>query len=369
MKAALQRLKATRAYRAYQCYTTARGGLLAGGIAYFAFFSLFPALTLGFAIFGFVLRGHPDLYRSVVNSVSTTFPGVVKDAAHPDGIIDPSRLPTPSALTITGLIALVILLLSGLGWLGAMREGIRAMFGRPRSRENAVKKKLRDIGVLALLGLSMLVSAILSAAVNGTTGRVLELIGVSSSSTAGRVILPIVGFLVVLVVDIGIFVVLLRLLSSVPISWVDLRQAAVVGALAIGVLKVAVSYGVVGSSTNPLLASFAIILGLLIVLNLMSRVTLIAAAWAAIGSGLVPAGTAAESAAIPATSATPARAPLPVGSHLRTPHPVELEPNFGARSADRTAIAAGAVLGATAAVGVAAVRRATGTLVAMARRR
>ena len=46
--------------------TTRRGGLLAGGIAYFAFFSVFPALTLGFAIFGFVLRGHLGLFHDVV---------------------------------------------------------------------------------------------------------------------------------------------------------------------------------------------------------------------------------------------------------------------------------------------------------------
>ena len=68
-----------------------RGGVLAGGIAYFAFFSLFPALTLGFAIFGFVLRDHPDLYHDIVHSVSTTLPGIVKDSEHPDGLLDASH--------------------------------------------------------------------------------------------------------------------------------------------------------------------------------------------------------------------------------------------------------------------------------------
>jgi membrane protein len=161
MKAALQRLKATRAYRAYQHYNDARGGLLAGGIAYFAFFSIFPALTLGFAVFGFVLRGQPSLFHDVVHSISTTLPGVVKDSTHPDGIIDASKPPTPNALTITGAISLVVLVLSGLGWMGALREGIRAMFGQPLLASNAVKSRLRDLGVLVLLGLSMLFSSVL----------------------------------------------------------------------------------------------------------------------------------------------------------------------------------------------------------------
>ena len=151
----------------------------------------------------------------MVHSISTTLPGIVKDGSHPDGIIDASKPPTPNALTITGAVSLVVLVLSGLGWMGALREGIRAMFGQPLLASNAVKSRLRDLGVLVLLGLSMLVSAVLSASVNGLTGRVLDLLGRSSGSLTGRIVLPIVGFFVVLAVDIAIFVVLLRLLSGV----------------------------------------------------------------------------------------------------------------------------------------------------------
>lgn len=353
MKAALARLKATHAYRVWQHYNGARGGVLAGGIAYFAFFSVFPALTLGFAVFGFVLRGHPGLFHDVVHSVSTTLPGIVKDSAHPDGVIDASRPPTPNVLTVTGAISLVVLVVTGLGWLTALREGIRAMFGRPLLASNALFSRLRDLGVLALLGLSMLVSAVLSAGANTATGQVLDWVGLSPDSVPGRVLLPVVGFVVVLIVDVVIFVVLLRLLSGVSMPWSDLRQAAVLGAVGAGVLKLAVSYGIVGSSTNPVLASFAIVVGLLVVINLMSRVTLFAAAWAAVGSELVAARTAE----------------VAVSEARRLPHPRAMEPSFGPRSADRTAIAAGAVIGAVGAVGVGAVRRATAAVIAGLRHR
>lgn len=353
MKAALAWLKATFAYRVWQHYNDRRGGLLAGGIAYFAFFSVFPALTLGFAIFGFVLRGHPDLFHRVVDSVSSTLPGIVQDSAHPDGIIDASTPPTPDVLTVTGAISLVVLVLSGLGWLGALREGIRSMFGRPTLQSNAVFSRLRDLGVLALLGLSMLVSAVLSGIANAATDQVLGWLGLASDSVAGAVILPVVGFVVVLLVDVAIFVVVLRLLSGIPMPWRDLRQAALVGAVGVGLLKVAVSYGIVGGSTNPVLASFAIIIGLLVVINLMSRVTLLAAAWAAVGAGQ----TEEE------------QAEAAVAAARRLPHPRAMEPSFGARSADRTAIAAGAVIGAVGAVGVGALRRAASAVVATVRHR
>jgi membrane protein len=354
VKARLERLKATHAYRVWQRYGAARGGVLAGGIAYFAFFSVFPALTLGFAIFGFVLRGHPGLFHDVASSVSSTLPGIVKDSAHPDGIIDASKPPTPDVLTVTGAVSFVVLVFSGLGFLGALREGIRAMFDLPLIASNAVKSRLRDLGVLGLLGLSMLVSAVLSGLVNTATGYVLDWFGFSPHSVVGRVILPVAGFVVVLIVDVGIYLVVLRLLSGVRMPWVDLRQAAVLAALGAGVLKVAVAYGIVGSSNNPVLASFAIIIGLLVVMNLLSRLTLLAAAWAAVAWDEQKAVRAAEDF---------------VSAARRLPHPAEMEPTFGARSADRTALAAGAVIGAVGAVGVGAMRRAASAAVAAVRHR
>ena len=43
------------------------------------FFSIFPAVALAFTVFGFVLRGHPDLLRSVIAQLDAYFPGLIKD--------------------------------------------------------------------------------------------------------------------------------------------------------------------------------------------------------------------------------------------------------------------------------------------------
>ena len=79
----LDRLKATRGYRAWTRYGEANGDLLAAGVGYFAFFSIFPALALAFAIFGFVLQGRPDLVETIAESLNSTLPGMVKTASTP----------------------------------------------------------------------------------------------------------------------------------------------------------------------------------------------------------------------------------------------------------------------------------------------
>ena len=46
MKARWDRIRSTGAWRVWQRYADARGNVLAAGIAYFSFFSLFPAFAL-----------------------------------------------------------------------------------------------------------------------------------------------------------------------------------------------------------------------------------------------------------------------------------------------------------------------------------
>jgi len=157
----LARLRASKPWRAWKRYGDARGNILAAGVGYFAFFSIFPAVALAFTVFGFVLRGHPDLLHSVAHNLNANLPGFVKDAHHPRGLI-PIQAPRAAALTITGVIAFVSLVLAGMGWLGAVREGIRAVFGVHGSAGKLVATKLRDLGVLFTLGLGIALSAALT---------------------------------------------------------------------------------------------------------------------------------------------------------------------------------------------------------------
>jgi membrane protein len=72
---------------------------------------------------------------------------------------------------------------------------------------------------------------------------------------------------------------LYRVLAGVRIPPRHLFPAALLGAAALGVLKLLGTLLLGAAGANPLLASFAVIIGLLIWFNLVCQVILIAAAW------------------------------------------------------------------------------------------
>ena len=363
------RLRKTRPWRAWKRYGDARGSVLAAGVGYFAFFSIFPAVALAFTVFGFILRGHPDLLRSVTDQVSRNLPGFVKDAQHPEGIIG-MQAPGASALTITGVIAFVSLVLAGLGWLGAAREGIRAVFGLQGSAGNLVTTKLRDLGVLFTLGLGIALSAVLTSVVGAGSGWIAERIGLSGQGW----ILTLAGLAVSVLADTGLMLLLLRVLSGVPAPWRDLSQGALVGGVGFSLLKLSAAALLPRMTANPLFASIAIVVGLLVWLNLIARLTLIAAAWAANDLEEIHAarvrtvelnGEQIHPHAF--AYAGPRNSPglaVPTTSVVRE----ESLPTFGARSADRTTLAAGAVLGVMTVVAARAMLRGIRSVVELTRR-
>jgi membrane protein len=337
------RFRVSKPWRAWRRYGDARGNILAAGVGYFAFFSIFPAVALAFTVFGFVLRGHPDLLHSIAVSLNTNLPGFVKDAQHPKGLI-PIQAPRATALTVTGVIAFVSLVLAGMGWLGAVREGIRVVFGVHGSAGSLVTTKLRDLGVLFTLGVGIAVSAVLTAAVGAAAGWTAERIGMSGQGW----ILMLAGLAVSVVVDTGLMMLLLRVLSGVPVPWRDLFQGALVGGVGFSLLKLSATTLLSRVSANPLFASIAIVVGLLFWLNLIARLTLIAAAWAANDVEAIH-GDEVHSQVL-----TRRHGPDAVGRPDTAAVRGDSLPTFGARSGDRTTLAAGVVLGAASMMATAA---------------
>jgi membrane protein len=272
----IERVKALHAYESWQRFSAANGNLLAAGVAYFAFFSVFPAVALAFAIFGFFLQGRPDLLAAIADTLNQILPGMVKTAEHPNGIITISA-PSSLTLTVTGIISFVALLLAGLGWVGALRTGIRGIFGLDKAAGNVVTAKARDLLVLATLGLAVLVSAVLTSAAGGLAVQVASWVGLAGND----VVVALAGIVVGFTIDACIMVLLLRVLTGVPLPWTSVRDAALLGALALTVLKLLGGWLIGRATDNPLLGAVALSVGLLVWLNLISRVVLLSAAWAA----------------------------------------------------------------------------------------
>ena len=276
MRRRLSRFGETKPWRAWKRYADARGSILAAGVGYFAFFSVFPAVALAFTVFGFVLRGHPELLRSIGDQLNHNLPGFVKDAQHPTGVIA-MQAPGAPALTITGVIAFATLVLAGLGWLGAVREGIRAIFGLHGSGGHLIANKLRDLGVLFTLGVGIALSAVLTSVVGVAAGWIADRIGIPGQGW----ILTLGGLAVSVVADTVLMIVLLRVLSGVPAPWRDLSRGALLGGVGFSLLKLSAAALLPRITDNPLFSSIAIVVGLLFWLNLIARLTLISAAWAA----------------------------------------------------------------------------------------
>ncbi|MFM6850995.1 MAG: YihY/virulence factor BrkB family protein [Terrabacter sp.] len=349
----IDRLKATRAYAAWQRYGEHNGDLLAAGVGYFAFFSVFPALALAFAIFGFVLQGRPELVTTIDESLDGVLPGMVKTPSHPDAIISVAA-PASLTLTVTGAISFVTLLLAGLGWIGALRTGIRGVFGLEASTGNAVRTKAHDLFVLVTLGLAIAVSAILTSVIGGLAQRVAGWVGLEGNG----LLIGAVGLLLGIAFDFVILVVLLRLLSGVPLPMHNVRQGALLGAVILTMLKLFGGFLIGRASANPLLGAVAVAVGLLFWLNLMSKVVLLSAAWSANDvdlSRLSDDRSEAETTSQQASPVSPA--PASPGLAARQVAGTGSREDRTARSTDRVSVAAGAVVGAAAVAVVSGARR------------
>lgn len=275
MKRLWERVKRLKPYRANERYNEVRGNLLSAGIAYYGFFSVFPAAAIGAVVFGFALRGNPDLLASVGSALDAALPGFVQTPDNPTGLI---RLEPPalSLLTIGGVVSAVSLVVSASGWVGSFRDGIRASLGAEGSPGNLVTDRLRDLAVFAGLGASFLLSAALTGVVGAASGWLAQQVGLGDHT----LVLREVGILVGYAVDVVVLVLLLRVLSGLALPWPVLRPAAFVGALGLTVVKV-FGVGLIAAATrNPLLGSVALVIGLLFWLNLIARIVLLSACWA-----------------------------------------------------------------------------------------
>ncbi len=348
------RVQETAPWHAWKRYGDAKGGLLAAGVAYYGFLSIFPVLALAYAVFGVVLRGHPEWLGGIRTSIDQALPGFVQDESG-RGLIA-LGLPHGGTLATVGVIGAAGLLWSGLGWLDALRDGIRAVFGAQGSLGNVAVQKLRDLAVLVVLGIGVLVSAVVSGFAGGAALWIAGHVGLSGQGW----VVTLVGIVVQALLNTGVVALMLRVLAGVDLPWPPLRTGALAGGIALTLLQLFGTKLISGTMSNPVFGSIGLVVGLLVFLDLMSMAILLSAAWAAndldTARGTVTAPTAR-------TAATPAGRRLPRAARPAT-SPVGLAerteaglPSFGDRTADRTTLAAGAVLGATGAFAVGTLAR------------
>ncbi|QYF73804.1 YihY/virulence factor BrkB family protein [Cryobacterium sp. PAMC25264] len=289
------RIMATRPVRVFTHFSQSRGPVLAAGMAYQAIFAIFAALWLMFSVAGIWLNSNPDLMDQLFVIINQSVPGLIGTP----GVIDPETLDNTSALTWSSAIALVGLLGTTLGWLSTTSQAVRGIFGMGQDTTFFVLAKLRELGLGLLFGLALVTSAVISILSTEALRWLLGLVGQGSDSFWFVASSQALGLLIVLIIDTITLAGLFRVLSHVRIPFRNLLVGSLLGAVALGVLKILGAALLGGAARNPLLAGFAVIIGLLIWFNLTSTVTLISASWIAVGmqdAGIPPSTLSADEA-------------------------------------------------------------------------
>lgn len=268
-----------RLVRAVQRYGAARGALLAGGIAYSAMFAIAGALAIGLTAFSLILGANQELYDSLVANVNEVLPGILITAENPAGLLDPSALILHDLLNPVPIISAFVLLWSALSLMAHLRTSIQAMFGIARLPQAFWIAKLLDLSGFVILGAGVIVSTALAAVAQVFAEPLFDALQISPAG--GALLLHISGIVLALLIDMSIFAFLFRVMSGARAPVWDLLFGAFLGAVATSVVRFLGTAAVSSVANNPLLAPFTAIVTLLLWVNLVARITLLAAAFTA----------------------------------------------------------------------------------------
>jgi len=294
--------------RTFQRYQADGGDRLASSVTFYWFLSLFPILLIAVYVTRQALGD--DAGRQITDNL-----GPYLGAAGAKAVAKVVQTSAGKA----GIIGLVGTLFSGLGWIDALREAIRTMWHQSIKGGNIVTRKIAD--VLALVGLFAVIAAsvFVTGAATAATGTVLS-------------------YALATLVDVGVFLWLFVRLAKVPTPLRRVAKGALFGAVGFEVLKAFGAYYIAHTTSKgeATYGTFATVVGMLVFLNLVSRLVLYTAAFtvtAPYDDDVAPSGTAdaqqARKAGIPEEYAgtglnvTEDGVPTPLAPALRQDQPVE----------------------------------------------
>jgi membrane protein len=263
--------------RAYQRYQADTGDRLAAAVTFYWFLSLFPILLL-------VLAGYGYLHAGETSTELNARLGKALGGFLPQELVKTLTETLAGAKGKAGLLGLGGLLVSGLGWIDALREAIRTIWHQNIKAGNFIVRKVVDVVALVGLFATIIVSASVTALVGSGPKYLLEQAGIDKT-VAAQMLLQALGILLGAVVDVALFVYLFVRLARVGTPIRQVATGAVFGALGFGVLKLLGGYYVQHTTTSgkATYGVFAVVVGLLLFLNLITRLVLLAAAFVVTG--------------------------------------------------------------------------------------
>lgn len=233
-----------------------QAGNLAALIAYYGFLSLFPLMLVLVTLLGMLLRNNPELQDAIRTSALANFPVIGEEISR-----------NVHSLRGSGLalgIGLAVALWAGLGVMKALQTAMNALWNVPyRHRPNFWLSLLRAVLMLLVLGVITVASAAAAS------------VGAGSDSW----LLGIAGIAISVVLNLVLFLLAFRILTTEDVIWADVFPGALIAALAWTALQAVggyiVSHQLQGASDTY--GTFAIVIGLLAWIYLGAQITLFAA--------------------------------------------------------------------------------------------
>ncbi|WP_342000035.1 YihY/virulence factor BrkB family protein [Microbacterium sp. LWH7-1.2] len=265
-----------RPVRVWFHYLERRGPMLSDSITYRALFSVFAGVLLGFSFASVWLADNPAAWQSLVDAVDAAIPGLL--GTGDDGLIDVSTIEAPADLTVAGIIALVALVGAAIGAIGSLRVALRSLADKVHDDVFWIWVIVRNLLLAIAIGGGFVLSAGATFVGTSFVGAALDWLGVSHGPFADFATRS-VSIIVVFLLDVAIVALAFVSLSGVKAHPASLWSGAVIGAIGLTVLQQLSSLFVAGAGSNPLLASFASLIALLLWLNLSAQVILLASTW------------------------------------------------------------------------------------------
>ncbi|GGV57942.1 membrane protein [Streptomyces longisporoflavus] len=265
----VERLMRTHAWSAYERLDSVHWTRLAAAMTFISFLALFPLITVAAAVAAATLsKGQQN---KLEDTISQQVPGIA-DQLDLDALV-------ANAGTV-GLVAGALLLFTGIGWVGSMRECLRAVWELEDTEENPVMRKIKDAGVLFGLGGAGLASVAASTLASTAVGRSAELVGVSEGGWGG-VLLQAAAFAIAVFADFLLLLYVLTLLPDVQPPRRHLFTAGLIGAAGFELLKLLIGGYIKGVAAKSMYGAFGVPVALLLWINFTAKLLLFCAAWTA----------------------------------------------------------------------------------------
>ncbi|MGV2902365.1 YihY/virulence factor BrkB family protein [Microbacterium sp. AGC62] len=272
--------------RVWRHFLQRNGFLLAAGVSYQALFAIFAAIYLAFAIAGLWLGGSEEAVNGLIDMINRYIPNLILPEG---GVFTPEQVrdvaaSTANVLGITGLIALGTVIWTAIGWVTFSRRATRDIFGLPPDRRSYVILKARDLLAALIFGVSLIVGSLLSSASAAVLSWLLSLLGWDSGSDGLNLGIRIATVIVSFAIMSTALAAMVRFLTGTSLQWRTIWPGAFLGGGAMTVLQYGAGFLLSYTPSNPLLATFAIFIGLLLWFRVNGVVMLVASSWIAVAA-------------------------------------------------------------------------------------